>query len=160
MKPDLRSEHDWLKQFVGEWDCKGEAPGPDGTTMKWEVRETGRMIGDAWLALEGVGEMPGGGPSRTVMTLGYDPAKQKFVGTFIGSMMTHLWVYSGALEAGRRVLTLEAEGPDFSNPGRTLLYQDIITRESDDDRKLESRSRGEDGTWGPIFMTAHYRRRK
>src|SRR5688500_11853017 len=106
MKPDLKSEHDWLKQFVGEWDCQGEAPGPDGKTMKWEVRETGRMIGDAWLALEGVGNMPDSGDlSRTIMTLGYDPAKGKFVGTFIGSMMTHLWVYSGALDADRRVLT-------------------------------------------------------
>ena len=160
MKPDLKAEHEWLSQFVGEWVGEGECPaGPDSPTTKFSVRESGRMIGDAWLALEATGQMPDGGASRTIMTLGYDPAKGKFVGTFIGSMMTHLWVYSGSLDAQRRVLTLEAEGPDFANPGRTLLYQDIVTKVADDHRKLESRSRGEDGTWGPIFMTAHYRRR-
>ena len=37
-----------------------------------------------------------------IMTLGYDPQKKRFVGTLIGSMMTHLWVYDGALDAGRR----------------------------------------------------------
>ena len=32
-------------------------------------------------------------------TLGYDPAKKKYVGTFIASVMTHLWIYSGSLDA-------------------------------------------------------------
>lgn len=50
---------------------------------------------------EGLGEMPGGGIATTMMTLGYDPARKWFVGTFIGSMMTHMWVYAGT------VLTLD-----------------------------------------------------
>jgi len=158
MKPDLKAEHEWLAQFVGEWEGGGDAPGPDGGTVTWSVRETGRMIGDAWLQFDARGEMPGGGPSHTIMTLGYDPAKGRFVGTFVGSMMTHLWVYSGTLDASKKVLTLEAEGPDFSNPGKILLYRDIITKVSDTERRLESHARGDDGTWGPIFMRADYKR--
>ena len=45
--------------------------------------------------------MPDGGPATMIMTLGYDPAKKRFVGTFIGSMMTNLWVYEGELERQR-----------------------------------------------------------
>lgn len=46
----------------------------------------------------------------TIMTIGYDPHRQRFVGTFVASMMTHLWMYEGALDDGERVLTLETEG--------------------------------------------------
>ena len=60
---------------------------------------------------EGRGQMPGGGTGTTVMTLGYDSARQRFVGTFIASMMTHLWVYKGVLNDAGTELTLETEGP-------------------------------------------------
>src|SRR5687768_17755328 len=33
-----------------------------------------------------------------VITVGFDPAKGNFVGTWVGSMMTNLWVYKGWLE--------------------------------------------------------------
>ena len=42
----------------------------------------------------------------TLMTLGYDPRKKRFVGTFVGSMMTNLWIYDGELDKDERVLTL------------------------------------------------------
>ena len=45
------------------------------------------------------------------MTLGYDPVQKRFVGTFIGSMMTHMWIYNGTLDAAGKVLTLDTEGP-------------------------------------------------
>ncbi len=45
------------------------------------------------------GEMPDGSTSRSIMTLGLiDPQQKRFVGTFIASMMTHLWVYNGAFD--------------------------------------------------------------
>ena len=45
-----------------------------------------------------------------MMSLGFDPQKGRFVGTFIGSMMTHLWIYDGALDASGQALILDAEG--------------------------------------------------
>jgi uncharacterized protein DUF1579 len=45
------------------------------------------------------------------MTLGYDPEKKQYVGTWVGSMMSYLWVYDGSLDAEEKVLTLNAEGP-------------------------------------------------
>jgi Protein of unknown function (DUF1579) len=52
--------------------------------------ESVRSFGSLWVVAEGQGEMPGCGPARTMMTLGYDPQRQRYVGTFIVSMMTHL----------------------------------------------------------------------
>jgi hypothetical protein len=103
--------------------------------------------------------MPGGGIGITQMTLGYDPLKKRFVGTFIGSMMTHLWIYDGVLDAAGKVLTLDTEGPSFTDPTKMIKYQDIIEIKNADYRILSSQTLGEDGQWHP-FMTAHYRRKK
>ena len=102
--------------------------------------------------------MPGDVTAKTVMTLGYDTAKKKFVGTFIGSMMTNLWVYEGELDEAGRVLTLDAEGPSFTDPNKTAKYKDAIEIVSPDHRILTSRYLGDDGQWHQ-FMTAHYRRK-
>src|SRR3712207_8501500 len=58
---------------------------------------------------EGQGDMPGGGVGTTLMTLGYDPQTQRYVGTWGGSMMNYLWVYDGELDVDGRVLTLASE---------------------------------------------------
>jgi hypothetical protein len=94
----------------------------------------------------------------SIMTLGYDPARKRFVGTFVGSMMTHLWLYDGALDAAGKVLTLDSEGPNFTQDG-LAKYQDIIELVSDDVRTLKSQIQGDDGNW-LHFMSVTYRRVK
>jgi hypothetical protein len=131
--------------------------GPDQPPAKFTGSETVRSIGGVWVAGEGRGEMPGGGVGIMIMTLGYDPAKKRFVGTFIGSMMTNLWIYDGVLEGN--VLTLDSDGPSFVGDGKIVKYQDIIELISDDHRTLSSQTLGPDGKWNR-FMTAHYRRKK
>jgi hypothetical protein len=95
---------------------------------------------------------------RSIITLGYDPAKGKFVGTFIASMMTHLWLYEGSLDASGKVLTLDAEGPSMAGDDGMAKYQDIVTVENDNHWTLSSQMQGPDGQWVK-FMTAHYRRK-
>ena len=87
-----------------------------------------------------------------------DPQKKRFVGTFIGSMMTNLWVYDGALDTAERTLTLDAEGPSMAGPGKMAQYKDAIEFKSDDHRVLTSHMLGDDGKWHG-FMTANYRRK-
>lgn len=153
MQAELRNEHRWLERLVGEWTSEMEgAAQPGEPPLKHTGTESVRSLGGAWVLCEGQGEMGG-----TVMTLGYDPAKQRFVGTFVGSMMTHMWVYEGELDAAQRVLTLDTEGPSFTDEGKTAKYRDSIEWRSDDHRVLTSRYLGEDGEWRE-FMTAHYRR--
>jgi uncharacterized protein DUF1579 len=160
MEMQPQKEHEWLQQLVGEWTSEAEAPmEPGKPPQTFTGTETVRSLGGLWIVAEGQGEMPGGGAMTTVMTLGYDPQRKRYLGTFIGSMMTHLWVYDGALDAGARVLTLDTEGPSMAGDGRIAKYQDAIELKSRDHRVLTSRMLGEDGTWHPV-MTAHYRRRK
>jgi hypothetical protein len=158
MKAEPQKEHRWLERLVGEWTYEHEAVmGPGQPPMKSQGTEAVRSIGGLWVQCEGKWQMPDGGPATMIITLGYDPARERFVGTFIGSMMTNLWVYEGSL--GGDVLTLDAEGPSFTDPNKTARYQDIIEILSDDHRTLSSQVRGDDGQW-TRFMTAHYRRTK
>lgn len=160
MKTEAQKEHRWLQRLVGDWIAEGEASmGPDQPAQKWEIPERVSSVGDVWVQCVTQGDMPGCGPSTTVMTLGYDPARKHFVGTFIGSMMTHLWLYEGELDAGGQQLTLRAEGPDCSGNGRMARYRDVITFRDDDHRTLTSYMQGENGEWTE-FMNASYRRRR
>jgi hypothetical protein len=152
-------EHRWLTRLVGNWTVEGECiMGPDQLPVKSAGECVTRSLGGLWIISEGTGEMPGGGEAQSIITLGYDPAKGKFVGTFVASMMTHLWLYEGSLDASGKVLTLDAEGPSMASDGGMAKYQDIVTVASDDHWVLSSQMLGPDGEWHK-FMTAHYRRR-
>lgn len=160
MKTEPQKEHQWLHKLVGEWTCEGEATmEPGKPPQQWQGSESVRSVGGVWVLCEGRGEVPGEGMATTLMTLGYDPQKERFVGTFIGSMMTYLWVYDGALDATDTVLTLNAEGPSFGAEGTLAKYKDVIEVKSDDHRVLRSHVLGDDGEWHG-FMTANYRRTK
>src|SRR5687768_16701320 len=114
MKAEPQREHEWLQTLVGEWTSEAEAVmGPDQPPSTFRGTESVRSLGGLWVLCEGQGEMPGGGTARTLLTLGYDPARQRYVGTFVGSMMTHQWVYEGSMDPEGKVLTLDTEGPHF-----------------------------------------------
>ena len=151
-KAEPQKEHQWLQKLVGEWVGESTEPGQSPWT------ETGRSLDGIWVVIEGQGEMPGGGAATTIMTLGYDPQRKRYVGTFVGSMMTHLWVYDdGSLDGN--VLTLHAEGPDFSGQEKLVKYRDVIEFESDDHRTLTAYKLDDDGEWRE-FMKATYRRKQ
>jgi hypothetical protein len=160
MKVEPQKEHQWLQNLVGEWTCEGEAVmKPGEAPAKWKATESVRALGGLWIVAEAEGEMPGGGTATTMMTLGYDLQKKRYVGTFVGSMMTNVWVYEGALEAGGTILPLDTEGPDMSAQGKTTKYRDVIELKSNDHRVLKSQMLAQDGAWHE-FMTATYRRKK
>jgi hypothetical protein len=159
MHTEPQQQHRWLERLVGEWTSEMECSmGPDQPPMKSSGVEVVRSLGGLWTIGEGEGEMPGGGTAKSIMTLGYDPRIDRYVGTFVASMMGHLWVYSGSLDAAEKVLTLDTEGPDFTQQ-KLAKYQDIIEFVDDDHRILTSRVQGDDGEW-THFMTAHYHRKK
>jgi Protein of unknown function (DUF1579) len=159
MDAQPQKEHQWLDRFLGEWTYESECSmGPVQPPSKSKGFEVVRSLGGLWTIGEGEGEMPDGGTGKTLMTLGYDPQSDRYIGTFIGSMMTHLWIYNGSLDATEKVLTLDTEGPNFSQSAMAK-YKDIIEFVSDDHRVLTSQILGDDGNWLQ-FMTAHYRRKE
>lgn len=160
MDAEPTKEHAWLQKLVGEWDSEADCAAENGEPMKSKGTETVRSMGGLWIVGEGQGLMPDGDPATMLLTVGYDPQKKRFIGSWAGSMMTHMWIYEGELDEGQKVLTLNTTGPKFGGePGATAAYQDIITVISDDHRTLTSRMQGDDGSWTQ-FMEAHYRRRK
>lgn len=151
-------EHLWLARLVGEWTYESECDmGPGQPKHIVRGRETVRMIGDLWLMLEGQGEMPGAGTMTAVMTVGFDPARDKFVGSWIGSPAAFMFVYEGALDAAGKVLTLDTMGPSFTDSTKQVRYQDVIEIKDDATRLLWSQTPGDDGKW-VRFMSATFKR--
>lgn len=156
MQTEPQQEHHWLQKLVGEWTYEGECNmGPDQPPAKSTGSEVVRSLGGLWVLCEGQGEMPGGGLATTLMTIGYDPRQKRFVGTWVGSMMAHLWLYEGTLDAAGKVLTLESEGPSMTGDGKLAKYRDVIELKSDDHRVMTSHLLGDDGQWH-LFMTASF----
>src|SRR5688572_22986296 len=119
MTIEPQKEHHWLQKLVGDWTYEAEATmKPGDPPVKSTGSESVRSLGSLWVVAEGQGEMPGCGPATTVMTLGYDPQKKRYVGTWVGSMMTHFWIYDGALDTSEQVLTLDTEGPSMAGDGK------------------------------------------
>lgn len=150
-------EHEWLHQLIGEWvsEMTGEVPGQEAFVVTGA--QTVRSIGGLWVVGESQSSADGVDFGTSIVTLGYDPAKGRFVGTWFGTMMPNLWVYEGSLDADERVLALDCEGPSFTDPSKVAPYQDVITIIDADHWTLAGRTRGEDGEW-VTFCTTHYRR--
>lgn len=160
MNTEPQKEHQWLQKLVGEWTYETVATmEPGKPPEQFTGTESVRSLGGIWILAEGQGEMPGGDTATVLMTLAYDPQKKRYVGTFIASMMPHLWVYDGELDADERVLTLNSEGPSMAAEGKMAMYKDVIEFKSDDHRVLTSHTLGDDGQWHG-FMTVNYRRKK
>lgn len=163
MEIQVLKEHEWLRQFLGDWRFEMEGDmGPDQPPMKSTGSESVRAIGDIWIQGDGQFPMPDGNTAASRLTLGYDPAKQRYVGTWLGSMMAFLWIYEGQVDASGKILTLETTGPDMSGSepgGKMARYQDIWEFVEDGHRILTSQMQAADGSW-KRFVTAHYYRQK
>lgn len=158
MEAKPQQEHQWLvDKLTGSWDFESECSmGPDQKPQKFSGTLETRSIGGMWIVGEGNSQMPDGGFGTTIITIGYDLKQQRFVGTFIGSMMDFMWIYNGSLSGN--VLTLDTDGPSFTGEG-TAKYQDIVTWIDDDNHVMRSQVLGSDGKWTQVVEMT-YKRRK
>ena len=157
--PQPTKEHELLKKFVGEWESTAEAvAGPNMPAMTCKGRTSARMLGGFWVVIEGQSDMMGM-KIDAVQTIGYDPQKKKYIGTWVDSMFNHKWDYSGTVDAAGKKLTLEAEGPNFMAEGKTAKFRDTYEFKSPDHIEATSSMLGEDGKWVQ-FMTGQIKRKK
>lgn len=154
-----QSEHHWLDQLIGEWDFEHRCQMPDGTASTAPGRMTCRSLGGLWLIAESSGESEEGGGWSSVMTLGFDPAQNRYVGTFVGSMMTHIWPYRGSLDASGKRLPLWSEGPKFDGSG-IGEYRDTIEIIDADTWHFSSELLADDGQWVKFMDGRHVRARR
>ncbi len=150
--PGPEKEHRWLHKFVGEWTTNSKAStGPDQPPMECSGTIESRMIGEFWVVNEMQGT-PQGIPMRGLQTIGYDATKKKYVGTWVDSMMNHLWIYEGTVDESGNKLTLEADGPNFMGDGEVAKFRDAYEFKSPDHIIVSSSMLGSDGKW-VTFMT-------
>src|SRR5690606_8485414 len=114
---------------------------------KLEGTESYRSVGALWVLGEAVGPTPDGGMSVSLTTLGWDPHKGRFVGTWVGSSMPSLWVYDGELDADGRALSLHSDGPAMDGTDALVPYKDVIEFIDDNTRSLTGHTKTADGRW-------------
>ena len=160
MTQQLSNEHRWLSRLVGDWTYETEAfPVPGEPSIKDGGTEHVRSLDGVWIVCEGRGAMPDGRMATTLMTIGYDDAKARCVGTFVGTMMPTLWVYEGTLDTATDTLKLYSEGPSFIEEGALGKYMDVTELQTDDHRVFSSFYLDGSGAW-ERFLTSHYHRTK
>lgn len=147
-----QSQHAALDRMVGTWEVRSSMMGEGD---RWT--ETCRSLDGIWYISEGYGDTPGG-KATTMLTVGYDPVKGKYVGTWLGTMMSMLWVYEGDLSQDGTTLSLYTTGPDFEVEGRTVDYREQIIFQDDDHRLFLSATKQADGSWKQ-FQEVKYTRR-
>ncbi|MFG0307301.1 MAG: DUF1579 domain-containing protein [Phycisphaerales bacterium JB040] len=157
MQAEPTKQHEWLNRFLGEWEFDSECGPPGGETFRMAGRETFRKLGDLWVIGEATTDDRASGPMQSIVTLGYDPMQQKYVGSWVGSPMAQLVVYSGHLDDAGNALPMDAQAPSFDDPTRLARYQDTYGFTSDNERYLRSALLGDDGNWNQ-FMEIVYTR--
>lgn len=150
-------EHHFFKEMIGEWTFEHNCePTGDQASTSTTGKAIAKSLGGLWLIIECEGDAEPMGRWSSQFTLGYDPHQQRYQGIFVGSMMSHLWLYQGQLDDSGKRLVLDVSGPQMSGDGMAN-YQDIFEVVNRDYWILRSRIQGDDGTWTQ-FMEGHHRR--
>lgn len=157
MQEDASKQHEWLEQLLGDWTFEHEATMPGGEKHEMVGKESYRQLGKLWVVGELTSPMPDGSDMTAITTLGYDPRQNAFVGNWVGSPMTHMFIYNGHLDESGSVLTLDTSGPGFEDPNTTADYQDIIEMVSGNQRRFYSQVKNTDGSW-TRFMEGTFHR--
>jgi hypothetical protein len=141
--PTPAPEHAVLKQEAGSWDATVEsfmAPGQPPVLSKGT--ETGTMLGDFWLVSDFKTDMMGQ-PFTGHGTLGYDPAKKKYVSTWIDSMTPTLALGESVYDAATRTFTGWLDGLDYA--GKPTKLKTVTTFKDPSTRVFTMSLKGPDG---------------
>ena len=90
-------------------------------------------------------------------TLGYDVSFKEYRGCFFMSESFASLEVRGTLSQDGKTMTLDCEGHDMVEDGKTALYRDVIELVDANTRTLTSYGQDEKGEWQQ-FMKATYTR--
>jgi hypothetical protein len=110
--PKPRPEHEILKKDVGVWDATVESSmSPEGKATVTKGVETNTLFdGGLWLVQDFKGEFFGT-PFQGHGVTGYDPAKKKYVGTWVDSMTMGLSKVEGTYDPKTKTMNASMESP-------------------------------------------------
>lgn len=149
-------QHQWLKKFVGDWTTDIELIAPGSEPIKESCTETVRAVGEFWIITDTRSKFMGE-QYTAVLTLGYDPKKEKYIGTYVDSMTSQLWTYEGKLdESGNKlILNTEATMPD----GASVKFRETHEIKSNDHRVFTSELIGPDGDFMEVLTVNAHRKK-
>lgn len=151
--------HRWLEQLLGDWKTDATATVAPGQEFQCEGTAKFKSLGGFWAVMQ-LESQPMGQAMHGIMTIGYDPHAKQYVGTWVDSTTSRLWKYEGSLDETGKILTLEADGPNFlapNDPTKTAKFRDIIEVKGNDHLVMTSAVELEPGKWTK-FMTMNFRR--
>jgi hypothetical protein len=155
--PKPTKEHELLDKFTGKWKSRAEATmAPGQEPMVCEGTETSRLMGGFFLVQEGEANMMGM-PMSSLMTIGYDVPKKKYVGTFVCSAGGELWQYEGSMDPSGKKLILTTEGPNMADPKKQAKYRETLQLVDADHKVFTSEMDAGDGKWQPIVKVTYER---
>jgi hypothetical protein len=155
--PKPGPEHAVLKDQAGVWDATVESfMAPGQPPMLSKGTETGTMVGEFWLVSDFKTEMMGM-PFTGHGTLGYDPAKKKYVSSWIDSMTTTLSLGESDYDPATRTFTGWLDGLDYS--GQPTKIKAVTTWKDPTTRVFTMSLKGPDGK-DMTAMRITYTRRK
>jgi hypothetical protein len=129
--PQPGPEHEMLKKDVGTWDATVEMLMPGAPPSESKGTETISMLGPFWQLSEFKSEFMGQ-PFEGRGATGYDPAKKKYVGTWVDTMTPGYYTVEATYDPATKTMTGTMEGPDpsgqITKTKQTTQWKDADTR--------------------------------
>jgi len=153
--PQPGPHHQVLQKDVGTWDAEVVIhPGPGAPSIPSKGMAHSRLAcGGLWLISEFKNETTG---FEGHGIFGYDPAKGKYVGTWIDPMRTFLAVYEGSYDPASRTMTMWVE---TDVQGKHLRWREVTETLDPDTQVWHQFMSGPDGKDFET-MTVTYRRQR
>jgi hypothetical protein len=157
--PKPSKEHGFLKEGAGTWDYVMKFKmGPDAPEQEIKGIETVQMLGEFWVIFDIKTDNMMGMAWHGHGTLGYDPDKKKYVGTFIDSLSPDRMLGEGTVDAAGKVLTMIWEGKDHET-GKAGKLREVSERKDKDNGTMTMYRTGADGK-EVVHFTINYTRKK
>jgi hypothetical protein len=149
--------HKYLSEQAGSWDALVKSTVPGSPPAEDKGTETIAMMSGLWQLTDFKGTF-GGTPFLGHGVMGYDPAKKKYVGTWVDSMTDKLIIMEGTADTAGKVLTMTYEQADPAS-GQMTKYRNVHEMKDSDTRTFTMSQVGADGK-DVTLMTITYKRRK
>jgi hypothetical protein len=134
--PKATKEHGLLKKDAGVWDARVKIwmKGPDGPPDTSDMVETVRLLpGGLWAVTDVRGNLAGG-PFRGNGHYGYDPAKKKYVGSWVDTMGPALTTSEATYDEATKTLTTESATTD--EDGKPMRFREVCVYGDDGTRTI------------------------
>ena len=153
-------EHEWLKQFAGDWDADVKILNPDGSSQSNTkgVMHVESVLGGRYLQITYSGEMTMGDqkmPFHGIGLGGYDNGKKKYVNVWVDEMSTGVMLTEGTRDG--QTVTAEGSATDPMS-GQPIKVKEVINVPDKDHHKYELFMTGEDGKMFKVMEIGYTRK--